>query len=312
MGAAPDGSGTCPSLRAEDRTEFARVVDEALRSEFFGRELREAPDGTAERLRRWAHASADELAGAAAAEYRALLRARAGGPGGGGAPSGSPGRISVSPKRSSGSTAQPSGSAAPASGARRERHRIRGGGLLAALAILVPLVATAAAVIFLVLGYVLMLLDTQREVGASLVVTGWSGAAIAAVTGALGLGKLVLTARRHSRSGVLRPGRRAASGRRAVETAHEAWRTALRERAVLPYLRERLPEASRADPSQPTAADPDPAPSGPRFDGPAWGSPDFASPDYGSYEYESPDFASPDYDSPGFGNSEPDGPGRGR
>ncbi|MGY1433950.1 hypothetical protein [Streptomyces reniochalinae] len=249
------------------------MVDEALRSEVFRRELRGAPAGTAERLRSWAHESAEELAGEAAAEYRALCRTR---------------EERTARGRDAGSA--------------RRVHRVRGGGLFAALAVLVPLVAAAAAVVFLVLGYVLMLVRAQRDVGASLVVTGWSGAGIAAVTGALGLGRLVVTARRHSRSSPASgPGGTPvlAEDRRAEDRAGKAWRAALLERAVLPYLRARLPDARR----EVSAGREAPA----RRSGhhsPDYGTFDYGSFDYGSFDFASPDYAGPDFGSPASGGSD--------
>lgn len=231
MGASPATGGDGPAFQPEDRAAFAEVVDEVLRSEPLRRGLRTAPEGTAALLRDWALASAEEVARPAAAEYRELCRVRAGGGVAGAAPG----------------SRTPGGS---------------GGGLLAALAVLVPLVAAAAAVIFLLLGYVLTLVETQRDVGESLVVTGWSGAAVAAVTGAAGMCRLLITARRHSKTGPRTDDRaedrtgdgaarsgtdgRAEAARRRVAAAREAWRAALRDRAVLPYLRARLPEAERA------------------------------------------------------------------
>ncbi|MEU5832811.1 hypothetical protein ABZ820_03855 [Streptomyces diacarni] len=281
MGASPPGSGAVPRLQTETGREFAQVVDEALRSEAFRRELRGAPAGTAERLRDWAHASAEELAGGAAAEYRALCRIRD--------DRIARGRAAASPRRV---------------------HRIRGGGLFAALAVLVPLVAAAAAVIFLVLGYVLMLVRAQRDVGASLVVTGWSGAGVAAVTGALGVGRLVVTARRHSRSGPASgpggaPG--LAEERRAEGNARTAWRAALLERAVLPYLRDRLPDAKREVSAEQEASEE--CETSARRSG--HHSPDYGSFDYGSFDFGSPDFAGPDYAGPDFGSPARGGPGTG-
>ncbi|MFF8285549.1 hypothetical protein ACF06W_22895 [Streptomyces albus] len=235
MGASPATGGDGPAFQPEDRAAFAEVVDEVLRSEPLRRGLRTAPEGTAALLRDWALASAEDVARPAAAEYRELCRVRAGGGVAGAAPG----------------SRMPGGS---------------GGGLLAALAVLVPLVAAAAAVIFLLLGYVLTLVETQRDVGESLVVTGWSGAAVAAVTGAAGMCRLLVTARRHSKAGPRTDDRaedrtddrtddgaarsgtdgRTEAARRRVAAAREAWRAALRDRAVLPYLRARLPEAERA------------------------------------------------------------------
>ncbi|NGO73379.1 hypothetical protein [Streptomyces boncukensis] len=179
------------SLRPEDREDFERVLDQALRG---------VPEEMAERLRADALSAADRLLVRAAAEYRELCRLR------------------------SAPRAQPS-----------PPGRLRTS-LLPALAVLVPLIAAAAAVIFLVLGYTLVLTGVRHDIGASLVLTGWAGAGLAAVTGAVGLGRLVVTA-----SGRRFPQVRPYPARRSeVARAREAWRTALLERALLPYVRDRV------------------------------------------------------------------------
>ncbi|MFI7241447.1 hypothetical protein [Streptomyces qinglanensis] len=240
MGAPPIAGRTGSPIGPEERAEYARVVEEALRSGALGEALRGAPPAAAERLRSWAHEAVDDLWAQAAAEYREWCRARAAGNSQEGAPGAAP-RAAAGP----------------------------GGDLVAALAVLVPLTAGAAAVIFLVLGYLLMLVGVQQAAGASLVVTGWAGAGVAAVTASLGLGRLAVTARR--RSG---PARRSA----AEEAAHAAWRAALLERAVLPYLHHRLLDA--ADPGAPAGSERagSRGPAGPRFVSPGFDSPGFGGP----------------------------------
>ncbi|NSC20269.1 hypothetical protein FM076_03185 [Streptomyces albus subsp. chlorinus] len=285
MGASPVRGGSGPSLPQEDRAEFERVVDEALRSGALRRALRAAPPGTADRLRERARACAEDLAAVVAAEHRELSRVRRSAPPAGGAP----------PRTPSG-----------------------GGGLLAALAVLVPLVAAAAAVIFLVLGYAMMLLDARRDTGASLVVTGWSGAGVAAVTGALGLGKLVATARRGDGGpGGRHPAGPAAPGEEPyeVEAAHLAWRTALLERAVLPYLTEHLRRAGREEderrPTPPAPVRPTPPASGPDRTDPGGTGPGDAAPEFTSPGFTSPDFAGPGFAAPGFAGPDPGRAGTG-
>ncbi|MEU7318113.1 hypothetical protein [Streptomyces sp. NPDC007083] len=244
MGAPPIAGRTGSPIGPEERAEYARVVEEALRSGALGEALRNAPEAAAERLRGWAHEAVEDLWPQAAAEHREWCRVRTARdvPD---APSHTPSRAAAGP----------------------------GGDLVAALAVLVPLTAGAAAVIFLVLGYLLMFVGVQQSAGASLVVTGWAGAGVAAVTASLGLGRLAVTARSRSR-----PARRSA----AEEAARAAWRAALLERAVLPYLHHRLLDA--ADPGTPSGSEQ----AGPRG-------------------RAGPRFASPGFDSPGFG-----GPGAAR
>ncbi|MBQ1122238.1 hypothetical protein [Streptomyces sp. B15] len=252
MGALPVGDGNDPSFRSfspQDLREVEELVEEALRTEPFHDALRNSPAGTAERLRQAARDSAADLVHVVAEEYQALKRARA-------------------MVRSDGEPSQ------PASGPAREH----GGGLLAAFAVLVPLVSGAAAAIFLLLGYLLMLFDSQQDVGTSLVLTGWSGAGIAAVTGALGLGRVVVAARSHSRPSSRDGSRPDQIGERRVEEAHAAWRTALLERAVLPCLRSRLLEEGGEHPDRSNARTAAPR-SSPGF------SPGYEAPDFGSSEF---------------------------
>ncbi|MET7640948.1 hypothetical protein [Streptomyces sp. NPDC005438] len=211
MRSSPIGGGSGSSLRPADRGEFEDVVDEALRTKPLRSALADAAPGTAEALRARARESADELTALVAEEYREWCRLRDGGPSDGGTPRRSP--------------------------------------LFAAVAVLVPLIAGAAAVVFLVLGYVLLLIDSRQDLGATLVLTGWTGAGLAAVTGALGLGRVVVAARRPSgmTSG---GGTRGAGEAGPVAEARRRWRTALRDRAVVPSCQRWLSRNPEGEPGR--------------------------------------------------------------
>ncbi|MGW2180716.1 hypothetical protein ACWCXX_21995 [Streptomyces sp. NPDC001732] len=158
---------------------------------------------TAGELRARALAAADVIAAEAAAEYATLSRLRA-----------ADGRASRSL----------SGRARPAA---------TGHGLLAALVVLTPALSAAAAVIFLLLGHVLQLVEAERSLADSLIGTGWAALVVTAVAGAAAVVGLFITAARH----------RATSGRPdgvALAHARAAWRKALLERGLLPFLRHQL------------------------------------------------------------------------
>ncbi|MGW3624127.1 hypothetical protein [Streptomyces sp. NPDC000880] len=72
-----------------------------------------------------------------------------------------------------------------------------GRGLLAALTVVAPILSVAAAVIFLLIGYALRLVDTQRPLADALVGTGWITAALAALAVLIAGAALIVTAARH-------------------------------------------------------------------------------------------------------------------
>lgn len=108
-------------------------------------------------------------------------------------------------------------------------------GLLTALAVLAPVLAAAATAVFLLLGYVLGLGHSGRELGDALLTAGQTAAVITAVTTGCGVAWLLRTAARHRT-----PAPGPLSGAPGVAEAREAWRRALLERGVLPYLRAQL------------------------------------------------------------------------
>ncbi|MGR3939310.1 hypothetical protein [Streptomyces sp. BRA346] len=231
-------NGTPPALRPEDEPDVERVLRQALNTPEIRAALRRrgpAGGAAAERLRARALAERTGIAAAAAPEYAAYLRHRTAG-----APDVRTGRA-------------PSATA----GAR---------GLLPALAVLAPVLAAAATVIFLLLGSVLGLGGPGHELGDALLTAGETAAVITAVTTACQVAWLLSTAARHRSPAPL-------SGNPGAAEAREAWRRALLERGVLPYLRAQLRQTEPHRTATPGRR--------PRL---GYTSPDFAGPAYEPYQ----------------------------
>ncbi|MGW7519935.1 hypothetical protein ACWGJ2_30590 [Streptomyces sp. NPDC054796] len=160
---------------------------------------------------------------------------------------------------------------------------LRRRGLLSALAVMAPVIAGSAAVIFLLLGYALELAGVQRDLAESLVLTGWAGAGLAALTAALGILWLLVTVARHRASP---PHGHTGARRTEAERAREAWREALLEHGMLPFLARALREADGVDGTD--EADGTDAASGRRGSTPGYSSPDYSGPDYTGPDYTSP------------------------
>ncbi|MEU9963914.1 hypothetical protein [Streptomyces malaysiensis] len=237
-----------PGLQAEDRPDFERALHQALRTaEIRGALRRDGSPGDADiqRLRSQALLESETIATAAAPEYAAYLRQRAAA--GATAASTAPVASAVS------------ASPTPSAGV---------GGPLSAVAVLAPALAGASTVAFLLLGGLLRLFDSQRELSDALLTAGLTSATIAAVTLAAGVVCLLVTAVRHRTSAPdqrprpwpVRPHRQPRRPphprphphppthppyvrRRddaAVATARDAWLRALLHRGILPFLRDRL------------------------------------------------------------------------
>ncbi|MFF7648975.1 hypothetical protein ACFZCY_03770 [Streptomyces sp. NPDC007983] len=246
-------TGTPPELRPEDRPDFERALRQALNTTEIRAALRRhgaAGGAAAERLRAQALAERAGIAAAAGPEYAAYLRQRA--------TDGSRVRTGRTP-----------GAPSAATGVR---------GLLPAVAVLAPLLAAAATAVFLLLGCLLGLSSSGRELGDELLTAGQTAAVITAVTTAGGVVWILVTAARH-RTPATGPKRPAApparvGGAPGVAEAREAWRRALLERGILPFLRARLRQARPGRTAVP----------GRRL----------------RLGYTSPDFAAPEYTGPGF------------
>lgn len=280
---------SAPHLLPEDRPEFERILEEALRR--MNPHQGPAATGlrlTTEQLRTRALASSAVICAHAATEYRHYaelrdeLRALS--------------AADSAPKGERSGNGGPGTAPGPA-----EVTEPSGAGLMAILSVLTPVLAGTAAAIFLVIGYLLHYAGSRESAAQSLIRTGWVFAALTAVGIVIAMAGLLLTARRHS-GGFLPPSEEWRS--EEADRAREAWRRALLDRGLLPFLHEALadpaPERRAADdtyggvsglvghtpqlgysrPAFSTESGPE---SGVR---PSFKSPGYTSPDYGGPEHE--------------------------
>lgn len=269
---------SAPHLLSGDRPEFERIVDEVLR----GEETRQAIAATrsglnAEQVRTLVLGSAAQIAGCAAAEYQYYVEVR---------------------QRMRQSSEQDQPNTGPGT-------VMSGAGWIAYAAVLTPILSGIAAVVFLPIGYALEVLNPDPSIAAPLRTAGWFFAAIAAVGI---LGGLLATFRTALRNPAAATADASTPGNEAVEViaAHTAWRKAVVEQGIQPFVRQVLAaeepfrdareggtsRASRLGYSSPdfTSPDePDTTRRGPRF----------SSPDYTSPDFTSPDFSGPDTVNPG-------------
>ncbi|MEV5593896.1 hypothetical protein [Streptomyces sp. NPDC052496] len=268
------------SPRSEADAVFAHALGQALDSPQVREAMGRAPRAVdREQLRAWAHRERDTLCAAAAAEYAAYTRLRAGD--GAGA---YPGSGTASGCR----TASESGTA-PGSGpdADSGTDADSSGGLLPALAVLVPSLGAVAAALFLAIGFGMRLVGLHRQFADELVYAGWLAAGIAAAATMAGLAWVLVTAARNRSAA---PAGETTIGdgvgpESEVARARAAWQLALLERGILPFLLSRIQEQqSRAGAT--TAAQP------------TRSRPEYASPGYGKPAYGSPAFESPAFESP--------------
>ncbi|MEU5533009.1 hypothetical protein [Streptomyces sp. NPDC020362] len=277
-------------LLNEDRQEFERILDEALRSAAHRPELAAVGQRlNPEQLRTMALNATALITAAAASEYQHYVTVR---------------EELRHPAPTAPSAAHDSASADPASGTTglattlgeaTETAESAGAGAIAVIAVLAPVLAGTAAAIFLLVGYILKMLDPGQGFGQTMLTTGWVFGAVAAAAILVAAIGLLLTALRNSAAADAE-GHDAAS--EAVARAREAWRNALLERGILPFLRDALAEPDTAvlHPTVPPA-------STSRMPRLGYDRPGFSSPDDGSASGR-PSFSSPDYTSPDFGGPE--------
>ena len=357
---------SAPHLLNEDRQEFTRILDEALRSAAHRRDLQDLTEAggtlTTEQLRSMALSATALITAPAAAEYQRYIRLRgelrslnhtnrvprrrrrsqttrtgrapttaqvpddvpalnaardqdaaaapdttrtpdaarlpgtASGPGIAGGPAIAGGSDTTPGPGTAGS---PSGDRAqrggrPPGGA--ESGEPAGAGLAAVIAVLAPVLAGAAAVIFLLVGYVLEMVGPSPHFANTLLTTGWVFGGIAAAAMFVAAVGLLLTALRNS-STSLRADDRAELDT-AVDRAREAWQQALLQRGILPFLQEALvtsgPDRARATDTRRPG----------RMPHLGYHSPGFSSPDGGPAPAPRPRYSSPDFTSPDFGGPE--------
>ncbi|MFB7662587.1 hypothetical protein ACFC1R_01390 [Kitasatospora sp. NPDC056138] len=199
-----------PQLPQQDRADFELTLRQALARPEIRDALQRNPHLCTEQLRLLARTATGEIAAAAADEYLEYLRVRGSSDATGSTGSGDP----------------------------RGIDQDRAGGLMGVLAVLVPLLTVTAAGILLLLGYALGLAKSQRHLADSLLTAGWAAVVVAGVCVVAGVSGLLATAarRRAAQSDALPGGSRSEE----LRQAREAWRTALLERGLLPFLRLRL------------------------------------------------------------------------
>ena len=171
-----------------------------------------------------------------------------------------------------------------------------GAGAVAVVAVLAPVLAGTAAAIFLLVGYILRMLDPGQGFARTMLTTGWVFGAVTAVAILVAAVGLLLTALRNKPTAEGGP---YGELQGEVAQAKEAWHEALLERGILPFLREALvdPGAAAALHHTPSST---PVSRMPHL---GYDRPGFTSPDDGD-RGSRPSFSSPDYSSPDFGGPE--------
>ncbi|MFD6433057.1 hypothetical protein [Streptomyces venezuelae] len=291
---------SAPHLLNEDRPEYERILDEALRTApdrpelaAVGRRL------NTEQLRTMALNATALITAAAAAEYAHYVKVRE--------ELREPRPTSTSIREGSGQSAAESGSGgvglATTMGEVAEPAAAAGAGAIAVVAVLAPVLAGTAAAIFLLVGYILKMLNPEPAFADTLLTAGWLFGALTAGGILVAAGGLLLTALRNGSTSL--PAGLHGEQHEEVSRAREDWGRALLERGVVPFLREALTEPggtpARRTPSgtsggagangrmpqlgyhRPGFSSPDGGPAGPR---PSYSSPDFSSPDFGGPDHK--------------------------
>ncbi|MBT3077858.1 MULTISPECIES: hypothetical protein [Streptomyces] len=260
-------------LGDEDRSDYADVLDEVLASAEI-RRLLERSGVSGGPLRARALAAAARTAPAAAAEYRAYAAVR----------------------RAHHDRVPDGGRPSLSGPGAQERP---GAGVLAVLGVLTPILAAVAATTFLLLGYGLRLTDSLADLADTLVRVGWVSLAIAAATALISLVALYRTAALQSAPGAPTGADRPAD----LDRARDAWRTALRDKAIRPFLLQELAEAADGTGEVPEGRS---RPAPPAFTGPDFSAPDFSAPDFTAPDFSGPGahtrpaYSRPDFTGPGF------------
>ncbi|WP_308012017.1 hypothetical protein [Actinacidiphila acidipaludis] len=299
---------SAPHLLNEDRSDFEHVLDDALRIVLDDMDAESRSPLNAEQLRTMALAASDHIAAAAADEYDAYRTLRA-----------DTREAAQESARARDTRAFGYAAMGVAEGAGS------GAGLFAIMAVLTPILAGAAAVIFLLIGYALAAVSPEPSIASPLRTAGWFFAAIMAASVLLGGVGLLVTALRDSSSAIhdtpdaMPP---------EVAQARLRWHEALMSLGLLPFLDDALTNAAAgaaataatAPPASP-AAPPSPrmprlgytrpdfsSPQDPHTAAPRFSSPDFSSPDFGSPDFRSRDFGGTDLGGRDFGGPDYGGP----
>jgi hypothetical protein len=265
---------SAPHLLAEDGPEYERILGDALRHAHERPDLEGVGDRlNTEQLRTMALSATALITAAAATEYEHYVNARA------------ELRRSAATEGADG-IPDVDGPQSTASGS--------GAGIGAVVTVLTPLLAGTAAVIFLLVGYLLKAVSPSVAFGDSMVAAGWFFAAVAAAAILVAAVGLLVTALRNGTTSLAAENEEQELPEE-VARAREAWRHALLERGILPFLRDAL-----ADPTAgPAARTPHRSPN--RIPRVGYSRPDFSGPGEGPAAGPRPTFTSPDFTSPDFG-----------
>ncbi|MEW2075053.1 hypothetical protein ACFZAG_00800 [Streptomyces sp. NPDC012403] len=273
-------------LLSEDRQEYERILDEALRSAPHHPELAAVGQRlNSEQLRTMALNATAIITAAAATEYQHYVKVR---------------EELRRPPASSTPSVRESGPSEPgthAVGLAATMGEATGAGVVAVVAVLAPVLAGTAAAIFLLVGYVLRMLDPGAAFARTMLTTGWVFGAVTAVAILVAAVGLLLTALRNKPSALGGPYRELDG---EVTRARDAWREALLKQGILPFLRDALTDPATVSALQHTAP---PPPAG-RIPHLGYGRPGFSSPEEGAARGTRPSYSSPDYSSPDFGGPE--------
>ncbi|MEU3346323.1 hypothetical protein ABZ723_15325 [Streptomyces sp. NPDC006700] len=273
-------------LLSEDRQEYERILDEALRAAPHHLEPTAAGQRlNSEQLRTMALSATAVITATAATEYHHYVKLR---------------EELRRPAPAVPSSLTEAGSADPGGPVRLaatmdEAAETHGAGAGAVVAVLAPVLAGTAAALFLLLGYILRMLDPAQAFAQSMITAGWVFGALTAAAILAAAAGLLLTALRNRPS--LHSDTYAELGEEVAQ-ARDAWQEALLERGILPFLHEAL-----ADPRSPSAGYTGPAAPTGRMPQLGYDRPGFSSPDDGA-PTRRPRFSSPDFSSPDFGGPE--------
>ncbi|MEU1691984.1 hypothetical protein [Streptomyces hirsutus] len=274
-------------LLTEDRQDYARILDEVLRSAPQRPELATVGQRlTSEQLRTMALNATAIITVAAATEYQHYTKVRE--------ELRRPPASSTPSTRASGSS-EPGPETAGLATTMGEVAETAGAG--AVVAVLAPVLAGTAAAIFLLVGYILHMLDSGAAFARTMLTTGWTFGAVTAVAILVAAVGLLLTALRNKPSARSGP---YGETDKELTLARETWHEALREQGIIPFLRDALADPGtaaalhHATPSEPVG----------RIPHLGYGRPGFTSPGEGTNRSRRPSYSSPDYSSPDFGGPE--------
>ncbi|WP_042163266.1 hypothetical protein [Streptomyces sp. NBRC 110035] len=273
-------------LLTEDRQDYVRILDEVLRSAPQRPELTTVGQRlTSEQLRTMALNATAIITAAAATEYQHYTKVRE--------------ELRRPPASSTPSTrtSEPEPGTAGIATTVGEVAETVGAGAVAVVAVLAPVLAGTAAAIFLLVGYVLRMLDPGAAFARTMLTTGWTFGAVTAVAILVAAVGLLLTALRNKPSARSGPHGEAD---KEMTLAREAWHEALLERGIVPFLRDALADPGTAAALH-CAAPAEPAGRIPHL---GYDRPGFTSPGGGTNRGRRPSYSSPDYTSPDFGEPE--------